>query len=158
MWIDLGVEMAVVGVELSQLWDRVVEHVSAGEPQHRAFLAMTKPLGLLQNEGGITSLLVAAPNAFAKDVLESRLRTVVNEVLTTELGEKANIAVMVDESIELADLPAPTVVIKRLSRALGPAVKMKAFVNRMNRHNLMLATFLKLLLSGPLTVLLTPRL
>ena len=104
--------MAVVGVELSQLWDRVVEHVSAGEPQHRAFLAMTKPLGLLQNEGGITSLLVAAPNAFAKDVLESRLRTVVNEVLTTELGEKANIAVMVDESIELADLPAPTVVVE----------------------------------------------
>ena len=104
--------MAVVGVELSQLWDRVVEHVSAGEPQHRAFLAMTKPLGLLQNEGGITSLLVAAPNAFAKDVLESRLRTVVNEVLTTELGEKANIAVMLDESIELADLPAPTVVIE----------------------------------------------
>ena len=104
--------MAVVGVELSQLWDRVVEHVSAGEPQHRAFLAMTKPLGLLQNEGGITSLLVAAPNAFTKDVLESRLRTVVNEVLTTELGEKANIAVMVDESIELADLPAPTVVVE----------------------------------------------
>ncbi|QLL22980.1 chromosomal replication initiator protein DnaA [Actinobacteria bacterium IMCC25003] len=104
--------MAVVGVELTELWDRVVEHVSAGEPQHRAFLAMTKPLGLLQNEGGATSLLVAAPNAFAKDVLESRLRTVVNEVLTNELGEKANIAVMVDETIELADLPAPTVAIE----------------------------------------------
>ena len=104
--------MAVVGVELTELWDRVVEHVSAGEPQHRAFLAMTKPLGLLQNEGGATSLLVAAPNAFAKDVLESRLRTVVNEVLTKELGEKANIAVMVDETIELADLPAPTVAIE----------------------------------------------
>jgi chromosomal replication initiator protein len=104
--------MAVVGVELTELWDRVVEHVSAGEPQHRAFLAMTKPLGLLQNEGGATSLLVAAPNAFAKDVLESRLRTVVNEVLTNELGEKANIAVMVDETIELADLPAPTIAIE----------------------------------------------
>jgi chromosomal replication initiator protein len=104
--------MAVVGVELTELWGRVVEHVSAGEPQHRAFLAMTKPLGLLQNEGGATSLLVAAPNAFAKDVLESRLRTVVNEVLTKELGEKANIAVMVDETIELADLPAPTVVVE----------------------------------------------
>ena len=101
--------MAVVGVELTELWGRVVEHVSAGEPQHRAFLAMTKPLGLLQNEGGATSLLVAAPNAFAKDVLESRLRAVVNEVLTNELGEKANIAVMVDETIELADLPAPTI-------------------------------------------------
>ena len=106
--------MAVVGVELTALWDRVVEHVSAGEPQHRAFLAMTKPLGLLQNEGGATSLLVAAPNAFAKDVLESRLRAVVNEVLTTELGEKANIAVMVDETIELADLPAPAITIDNI--------------------------------------------
>ena len=111
--------MAVVGVELTELWGRVVEHVSAGEPQHRAFLAMTKPLGLLQNEGGATSLLVAAPNAFAKDVLESRLRTVVNEVLTNELGEKANIAVMVDETIELADLPAPTVTIETVALRPG---------------------------------------
>ena len=106
--------MAVVGVELTELWGRVVEHVSTGEPQHRAFLAMTKPLGLLQNEGGATSLLVAAPNAFAKDVLESRLRAVVNEVLTNELGEKANIAVMVDETIELADLPAPAITIDNI--------------------------------------------
>ncbi|CAM8619556.1 DnaA ATPase involved in DNA replication initiation [Candidatus Planktophila dulcis] len=111
--------MAVVGVELTELWDRIVEHVSAGEPQHRAFLAMTKPLGLLQNEGGATSLLVAAPNAFAKDVLESRLRSVVNEVLTHELGEKANIAVMVDETLELADLPAPTIVVESVSTRPG---------------------------------------
>ena len=104
--------MTVVDLELSQLWGRVVEHVSVGEPQHRAFLAMTKPLGLLQKEGGATSLLVAAPNAFAKDVLESRLRNVINEVLTAELGEKANIAVMVDETIELADLPAPAVAVE----------------------------------------------
>ncbi len=111
--------MAVVGVELTELWDRIVEHVSAGEPQHRAFLAMTKPLGLLHNEGGATSLLVAAPNAFAKDVLESRLRSVVNEVLTQELGEKANIAVMVDETLELADLPAPTIVVESVSTRPG---------------------------------------
>jgi chromosomal replication initiator protein len=106
--------MAVVGFELTELWDRVVEHISAGEPQHRAFLAMTKPLGLLQNEGGATSLLVAAPNAFAKDVLESRLRAIINDVLTTELGEKANIAVMVDENIELADLPAPAITVDNI--------------------------------------------
>ncbi|MEY3686840.1 MAG: hypothetical protein RLZZ73_698, partial [Actinomycetota bacterium] len=84
--------MAVTEVELTALWDRVIEHVSLGEPQHRAFLMMTKPLGLIQSEGGITNLLVAAPNAFAKDVLESRLRVVVNEVLSQELGDKTNIA------------------------------------------------------------------
>ena len=67
--MNLGVEMAVVDVELSALWERVIEHVSIGEPQHRAFLMMTKVLGLIQGEDG-TSFLVAAPNAFAKDVLE----------------------------------------------------------------------------------------
>jgi chromosomal replication initiator protein len=40
------------------------------------------------------------------------LRIVVNEVLTRELGDKTNIAVMVDESLELADHPAPTIVIE----------------------------------------------
>ena len=103
--------MAVVDVELSALWERVIEHVSIGEPQHRAFLMMTKVLGLIQSDEG-TSFLVAAPNAFAKDVLESRLRIVVNEVLTRELGDKTNIAVMIDENIELADLPAPTIVVE----------------------------------------------
>ena len=104
--------MPLSSVELTQLWERVVDHVSTGEPQHRAFLAMTKPLGLLPNEDGPTSLLVAAPNAFAKDVLESRLRPVVNEVLSRELGSAANIAVMIDESIELADLPEPTITVE----------------------------------------------
>ena len=103
--------MAVVDLELSALWERVIEHVSIGEPQHRAFLMMTKVLGLIQSDEG-TSFLVAAPNAFAKDVLESRLRIIVNEVLTRELGDKTNIAVMIDENIELADLPAPTIVVE----------------------------------------------
>jgi chromosomal replication initiator protein len=111
--------MAVVDVELGALWERVIEHVSLGEPQHRAFLMMTKALGLIQSEDG-TNLLVAAPNAFAKDVLESRLRIVVNEVLTRELGAKTNIAVMIDETIELADLPAPTVVVENTSIATAP--------------------------------------
>jgi chromosomal replication initiator protein len=111
--------MAVVDVELGALWERVIEDVSLGEPQHRAFLMMTKALGLIQSEDG-TNLLVAAPNAFAKDVLESRLRIVVNEVLTRELGAKTNIAVMIDETIELADLPAPTVIVENASIATAP--------------------------------------
>jgi chromosomal replication initiator protein len=73
---------------------------------------MTKPLGLLPNADGPASLLVAAPNTFAKDVLESRLRPAINEVLTRELAGPTNIAVMVDESIELADLPEPTIVVE----------------------------------------------
>ncbi|MSY49617.1 MAG: chromosomal replication initiator protein DnaA, partial [Actinobacteria bacterium] len=52
-----------------------------------------------------TTLLVATPNLFAKDVLESRLRTAVSDVLTRELGEKTNIAVTVDETLESAPTP-----------------------------------------------------
>jgi chromosomal replication initiator protein len=104
--------MALSSLELTQLWERVVLEISTGEPQHRAFLAMTKPLGLLPNEDGPASLLVAAPNTFAKDVLESRLRPAINEVLTRELARATNIAVMVDESIELADLPEPAITVE----------------------------------------------
>jgi chromosomal replication initiator protein len=91
-------------VELTTLWGRVIEVVATDAPQHKAFLQLTKPLGLLHNDDQIT-LLVAAPNLFAKDVLESRLRSVVSDVLTTELGEKTNIAVTVDETLEVV---APT--------------------------------------------------
>lgn len=111
--------MALSQAELTQLWDRVVEKVAAGEPQHRAFLAMTKPLGLLHNEGQPASLLVATPNSFAKDVLESKLRPAVNELLTAEIGGPANIAVMVDETIELADLPAPQITIEPIRPGTG---------------------------------------
>ena len=50
--------MDVKEVELTQLWSRVIEEVAVDAPQHRAFLQLTKPLGLLQGSG-ITNLLVA---------------------------------------------------------------------------------------------------
>ncbi len=96
--------MDVKEIELSALWGRVIEEVAADAPQHRAFLQLSKPLGLLHNNDQ-TTLLVATPNLFAKDVLESRLRTAVSDVLTRELGEKTNIAVTVDETLESAPTP-----------------------------------------------------
>ena len=96
--------MDVKEIELSALWGRVIEEVASDAPQHRAFLQLSKPLGLLHNNDQ-TTLLVATPNLFAKDVLESRLRTAVSDVLTRELGEKTNIAVTVDETLESAPTP-----------------------------------------------------
>ena len=110
--------MAVVETDLVQLWAKVIADVAVDAPQHRAFLALTKPLGLIQSEGS-TNFLVAAPNAFAKDVLETRLRSVVSEVLTRELGEKTNIAVTVDEDLDLPNPPAPEVEIELTQPKLG---------------------------------------
>ena len=100
--------MDVKEIELSALWSRVIEEVASDAPQHRAFLQLSKPLGLLQNSDQ-TTLLIATPNLFAKDVLESRLRGAVSDVLTRELGEKTNIAVNVDETLEGFNSPEPEV-------------------------------------------------
>lgn len=100
--------MTLTEVELGDLWARVISDEQIDTPQHRAFLSLTKPLGLLQG-AGTTNFLVAAPNAFAKDVLETRLRAVVGEVLTRELGERTNIAVTIDEGLEIPNPPAPEV-------------------------------------------------
>jgi chromosomal replication initiator protein len=95
----------VVDLELTALWGRVIDAVALDAPQHRAFLTLTKPLGLIPGNG-VKNLLVAAPNAFAKDVLETRLRSVLGEVLSRELNERANIAVTIDENLEVTNNPA----------------------------------------------------
>ncbi len=100
--------MDVKEVELSALWGRVIEEVALDAPQHRAFLKLSKPLGLLHNSDQ-TTLLIATPNLFAKDVLESRLRTSVGDVLTRELGEKTVIAVTVDEALEVNSASMPEI-------------------------------------------------
>ncbi|MBU3734296.1 MAG: chromosomal replication initiator protein DnaA [Candidatus Planktophila sp.] len=110
--------MSVKEVELTTLWGRVIEEVAINAPQHRAFLQLTKPLGLLHNEDQ-TTLLVACPNLFAKDVLESRLRTVVSEVLTRELGSPTNIAVTVDETLEVVAASTPEVEVEFVAPKLG---------------------------------------
>ena len=89
-------------VDLQKLWDQVVLSVST--PQYNAFLNRTKPLGLLPGEGGEGSnLLLSAPDLFTKDVLETRLRAILTEELTNQLGEKVNIAVTVTTEVKADD-------------------------------------------------------
>ncbi|MGA0866917.1 MAG: chromosomal replication initiator protein DnaA, partial [Candidatus Nanopelagicaceae bacterium] len=91
--IDLG------ATDLKQVWLSVIETISEDAPQHRAWLTITKPLGLIPGEHD-ANLLLAAPNNFAKDVIESRLRQSLSDVLATKLGTRINIAVTVDSSLE----------------------------------------------------------
>jgi chromosomal replication initiator protein len=91
-------------VDLAGLWGTVIEAMAGESPQHRAFLALTKPLGLLHNDGGAT-LLLSTPNQFAKDFLELRVKSALNDILTNALGQKINIAVTVDENLELDPTP-----------------------------------------------------
>lgn len=81
---------------LASVWTEVISNLSDGilTPQQRAFVALTRPLGLVED-----TALVAAPNEFTKDVLEARLRPVVVQALSQTLGREIRLAVTVDPTI-----------------------------------------------------------
>ncbi|HEX5494534.1 MAG TPA: chromosomal replication initiator protein DnaA [Mycobacteriales bacterium] len=81
------------GTALETLWAHAIEGLadSAVTAQHRAWLRLTRPLGLVED-----TALLAAPNEFAKDVLETRLRSLITTALSHELGREIRVAVTVE--------------------------------------------------------------
>ncbi len=61
--------------------------------QQRAFLRLTRPLGLIDG-----TALLAAPSEFAKDAIERILRRPISDALGRHLGVEVNLAVVVDAS------------------------------------------------------------
>jgi chromosomal replication initiator protein len=96
---------------LSLLWRKVSSRLAVEAPQHGAFLRLTKPVGLVDN-GGTLTVVIAAPNSFAKDVIENRLRATINEALAQETGREIRVAVTIDESLELAQESQPEPVVE----------------------------------------------
>jgi len=96
---------------LTLLWRKVSSRLAVEAPQHGAFLRLTKPVGLVDNAGTLT-VLIAAPNSFAKDVIENRLRTTINEALAQETGREIRVAVTIDESLESAEESQPEPVVE----------------------------------------------
>ena len=86
-------------VELAEVWTLALDSLADGSltPQQRAFVALTRPLGLVED-----TALIAAPNDFTKDVLETRLRPVVTAALSAQLGRDVRLAVTVDPGIAAA--------------------------------------------------------
>ncbi len=88
--------------DLGQVWNRVIADLSGASagagaqtlsPQQRAFLRLTRPLGLIDG-----TALLAAPSEFAKDAIERILRRPISEALGRHLGFTVNLAVVVDAS------------------------------------------------------------
>jgi len=72
-------------------------------PQHRAWIELTRPLAMVDG-----TALLAAPNEFAKDILDSRLRPRIIAALTRELGCEVRVAVIVDPAASpVAPEPPP---------------------------------------------------
>ncbi|WP_376768510.1 chromosomal replication initiator protein DnaA [Pseudonocardia pini] len=82
------------------MWDLVIADLAtpaqdSGGPglsaQQRAFLRLTRPLGLLDG-----TALLAAPSEFAKDAIERILRRPISDAIRRHLGVQVNLAVVVD--------------------------------------------------------------
>jgi chromosomal replication initiator protein len=79
--------------DLGQVWNEVVRELSSGtlSPQQRAWMRVTRPIGLLDG-----TALLAAPSDFAKDAIERVLREPISAALSRRLGRQVSLAVKVD--------------------------------------------------------------
>jgi chromosomal replication initiator protein len=85
----------VSDVDLAEVWTRSLDGLAGmGLPASQlAWLRLTRPLGLVEN-----TALIATPNPFVKEYLETKLRPLVIHALSKELGRPIQIAVTVDPS------------------------------------------------------------
>ena len=97
-----GTTVAEQPGDLGHVWNRVIADLSGSSPQsgvatlssqQRAFLRLTRPLGLIDG-----TALLAAPSEFAKDAIERILRLPISEALGRHLGVAVTLAVVVDAS------------------------------------------------------------
>ena len=79
--------------DLADVWARSLADLAGMqiEPHQRAWLQLTRPLGLVEN-----TALIAAPNEFVKEQLETRLRALITNALSRELARNIQLAVTVD--------------------------------------------------------------
>jgi len=112
----------VTNSDLAEVWARSLDGLAdlQIQPHQRAWLKLTRPLGLVEN-----TALIATPNEFVKEQLETRLRALITQALSQQLGRDIQLAVTVDPAPQatmpasaadlVADPPAP-----RLPGLAGP--------------------------------------
>src|SRR3954449_1855624 len=86
---------------LTTAWAHALDSLADGAlpPQQRAWMRLTRPLAIVED-----TAVLAAPNEFAKEVLDTRLRPLIVEALSAELGRDVQVAVTVEQSN--SDTPA----------------------------------------------------
>jgi chromosomal replication initiator protein len=103
--------------DLAEIWARSLAELAGMqiEPHQRAWLQLTRPLGLVEN-----TALIATPNEFVKEQLETRLRSLITHALSRELGRSIQLAVTVDPAVS-APASAPGPIIDRARPSTGNA-------------------------------------
>jgi chromosomal replication initiator protein len=133
-------------LDLDSVWTRAIAGLGEDvvSAQQRAWLRLTKPLALVQD-----TVVLATPNDFARDVLDTRLRPLVVDALSRELAQDVRVAVTVESEtaeppgdstsggaveedpypVEDEPVPPPTSIAKRgESDRLNPKYQFETFV------------------------------
>jgi chromosomal replication initiator protein len=95
----------VANADLAEVWARSLDGLAdlQIQPHQRAWLKLTRPLGLVES-----TALIATPNEFVKEQLETRLRPLVTQALSQQLGRDIQLAVTVDPALQVAASAAAT--------------------------------------------------
>jgi len=95
---------------------------------------LTRPLGLVEN-----TALIAAPNDFVKEQLETRLRALITNALSRELARSIQLAVTVDPTATAGIPPprgaSPTPASTRTGAADPSAASLRRDHRRGRRHH-----------------------
>ncbi|WP_017624928.1 chromosomal replication initiator protein DnaA [Nocardiopsis chromatogenes] len=111
--------MSEAQVNLAVVWSSVLDGLDSNAlpPHQRAWFLQTRPLGLIED-----TALLAAPNDFAKEILETRLRESISRALSAELGREIRVAVTVDPTaVQPAPSPAPQPPSSQVPAPQGPS-------------------------------------
>ncbi|SNQ51422.1 Chromosomal replication initiator protein DnaA [Frankia canadensis] len=95
--------------DLAAVWRQAVSGVADGalSAQQRAWLRLTRPLGLVQD-----TALLAAPNEFTKELLDSRLRPFLSTALSTAYGREIRVAVTVEHLPDPEPMSGPIRIVR----------------------------------------------
>ena len=102
--------------DLAEVWARSLDELADMqiEPHQRAWLQLTRPLGLVEN-----TALIATPNEFVKEQLETRLRALITNALSRELGRNIQLAVTVDPTRGHGAAGRPPLALARRARTMA---------------------------------------
>ncbi|HUQ61251.1 chromosomal replication initiator protein DnaA [Lentzea sp.] len=108
-------------VDLGLVWAEVVQELATSHlsPQQRAWMRVTRPIGLLDG-----TALLAAPSDFAKEAIERALRDPITAALSRRLGRTVSLAVKVDspEPVSPVVSPPTTPIPVHAIQAAGPSL------------------------------------
>jgi chromosomal replication initiator protein len=83
--------------DLVAVWNRIKSRLDDDtiRPQQRAWIGLTRPLGLVED-----TALLAVPNEYAKEYFEDRLRPLLTKLLSEELAADVRVAFTVDDRVD----------------------------------------------------------